>query len=86
MNNDQNLDIVSEVLQGVSIVDSSFGILYFKHLSQQEQRGIISKAKIFKTEAKSKGLMTEKEALSELFSQEMWTQEEESLMAIPEEP
>ena len=81
MNNDQNLDIVSEILQGVSIVDSSFGILYFKHLSQQEQREIISKSKVFKTEAKSKGLMTEKEALSELFSQEMWTQEEESLIA-----
>ena len=38
MNNDINLEIVSEILEGVSIVESSFGILYFKHLSQQEQR------------------------------------------------
>ena len=78
MNNDINLEIVSEILEGVSIVESSFGILYFKHLSQQEQREIVSSATVFETEAKSKGLPTEKEALDELYSQEMWSDEEEN--------
>jgi len=77
MNNDQNLQIVSEVLQGVSIVDSDLGILYFKHLLQEEQREILSKSSIFLKEAKSKGLMTEKEAMDELYSQGMWGHEEE---------
>lgn len=77
MNNDQNLQIVSEVLQGVSIVDSNLGILYFKHLLQEEQREILSKSSIFLKEAKSKGLMTEKEAMDELYSQGMWGHEEE---------
>ena len=78
MNNDINLEIVSEILEGVSIVESSFGILYFKHLSQQEQREIVSSATVFETEAKSKGLLTEKEALDELYSQEMWSEQEEN--------
>ena len=66
MNNDQNLQIVSEVLQGVSSVDSDLGILYFKHLLQKVQRKILSKSSIFLKEAKSKGLMTEKEEMYEL--------------------
>lgn len=80
MNNDKNLDIVSEILQGVSIVNSSFGILYFKHLSQHEQRRIISNSTVFRTEAKSKGLMFEEQALSELISEEMWSEKEEILI------
>ena len=76
MNNDKNLEIVSEILEGVSIVDSSFGILYFKHLSQQEQRKVVSEATVFETEAKSQGLISEKEALKDLYDQEMWSERE----------
>jgi hypothetical protein len=78
MNNDKNLEIVSEILEGVSIVESSFGILYFKHLSQQEQRKIVSEATLFETEAKSQGLISEKEALRDLYAQEMWSEKEEN--------
>jgi hypothetical protein len=78
MNNDKNLEIVSEILEGVSIVESSFGILYFKHLSQQEQRKIVSEATVFETEAKSQGLISEKEALKDLYAQEMWSEQEEN--------
>lgn len=78
MNNDKNLEIVSEILEGVSIVDSSFGILYFKHLSQQEQRKVVSEATVFETEAKSQGLISEKEALKDLYDQEMWSEREEN--------
>jgi hypothetical protein len=78
MNNDKNLEIVSEILEGVSIVESSFGILYFKHLSQQEQRKIVSEATLFETEAKSQGLISEKEALKDLYAQEMWSEQEEN--------
>ncbi len=78
MNNDKNLEIVSEILEGVSIVESSFGVLYFKHLSQQEQRKIVSEATLFETEAKSQGLISEKEALKDLYAQEMWSEQEEN--------
>lgn len=80
MNHDKDLDIISEILQGVSIADSSFGILYFKHLSQEEQRGILSKSKIFQKEAETNGLMSEEEALYELMDQGMWSKDEERLM------
>lgn len=78
MNNDQNLQIISEILQGVSVVDSNLGILYFKHLLQEEQREILSKSSIFEKEAKSKGLLTEKESMDELYSHGMWGDEEEN--------
>ena len=80
MNNDISLDIVSEILQGVTVVESDFGILYFKHLSQHEQRALIAKSTVFEAEAKSKGLPTKEEALEELFAQEMWSKEEEALI------
>lgn len=78
MNNDQNLQIISEILQGVSVVDSNLGILYFKHLLQEEQREILSESSIFEKEAKSKGLLTEQESMDELYSHGMWGDEEEN--------
>jgi len=80
MDSDLDLDIISEILQGVSVINSSFGPLYFKHLLQHEQRDIISKTSLLHGEAVSKGLQTEEEALADSIHQEMWTQEEEDLI------
>jgi hypothetical protein len=77
MDNDKNLEIISEILQGTTVTSSTFGVLYFKHLSQNEQRAILSKKKIYEQEAHKKGLQLEKDALLDLFEQGMWTQEEE---------
>jgi hypothetical protein len=80
MNNDRNLEIVSEILQGVTVVRGSFGSLYLKHLSQFEQREVLSQTKIFEKEALSKGLPTEKQGLEEIIKQGMWSLENENLI------
>lgn len=77
MNNDKNLEIVSEILQGVTIVNSSFGSLYFKHLSQHQQREAISQSKFFEEEALSKGLPSKHQALREMIEHEMWSEDNE---------
>jgi len=78
MDNDQDLEIVSEILQGVTVVRGSFGSIYFRHLSQVEQREIISESKFFEKEATSKGLPSEKESLRQVIDQGMWSLEDES--------
>ena len=75
--NDKNLEIVSEILQGVTVVDSSFGSLYFRHLSQAQQREAISESKLFEREALSKGLLSKEQSLREIIDQEMWSEENE---------
>ena len=80
MNNDKNLEIVSEILQGLTVVRGTFGSLYLKHLSQFEQREVLSQSKIFEKEGLSKGLPTEKQGLQEIINQEMWTLENENLI------
>jgi len=77
MDNDKNLEIISEILQGTTVASSTFGVLYFKHLSQNEQRLILSQKKVYEEEAKKKGLSSEQEVLLDLFDQGMWSQEEE---------
>lgn len=77
MDNDKNLEIVSEILQGVTVVRGSFGSLYFRHLSQVEQREVISESKFFEKEAVSKGLLKKEDALKDLINQEMWSLENE---------
>lgn len=80
MNNDRNLEIVSEILQGVTVVRGSFGSLYLKHLSQFEQREVLSQSKIFEKEAISKGLPTEKQGLQDILDQDMWSLDNENLI------
>jgi hypothetical protein len=80
MSNDRNLEIVSEILQGLTVVRGSFGSLYLKHLSQFEQREVLSQSKIFEKEALSKGLPTEKQGLQDILDQDMWSLENENLI------
>jgi len=80
MSNDKNLEIVSEILQGLTVVRGSFGSLYLKHLSQFEQREVLSQSKIFEKEGLSKGLPSEKQGLREIINQDMWSLENENLI------
>ena len=77
MEKDENLEVISEILQGVSIRKTSFGLVYFKHISQIDQREILSKSSIIRSDAKEKGLLFEKEALEDLIDQDMWSDEQE---------
>ena len=56
MEKDENLEVISEILHGVSIRKTSFGLVYFKHISQIDQREILSKSSIIRSDAKEKGL------------------------------
>lgn len=85
MKDDENLRIISEILEGKSVSKTSFGVLYFKHLSQGEQREIISNRSIFNQEASEKGLLTEDDALTQVIEQEMWSEEEEIELKNSEE-
>jgi len=80
MHNDKYLEIVSEILQGLTVVRGTFGSLYLKHLSQFEQREVLSQSKIFEKEGLSKGLPTEEQGLQEILGQDMWSLENEDLI------
>lgn len=77
MKADENLEVISEILQGVSVKKTSFGLVYFKHISQTDQREILSKSSVIESDAKEKGLLSEKEALQDLIDEEMWNDKQE---------
>jgi hypothetical protein len=78
MKQDENLQIISETLQGISVKKTPFGIIYFKHLSQNEQRDILSQSGLIEAEAIEKGLQHEEDAIKEAVFQEMWSTEKEN--------
>ena len=78
MNDEKYLEIISEILQEVSLAETSFGVVYFKHLLQSEQRKLLSQKNIIRSEAKKMGLVTEDQALLDAIKIEMWSEEEES--------
>jgi hypothetical protein len=78
MNSDELADIIVEVFDGVTVLDSSFGPVYVKHFHQLDTRKVLSKRKIYIYEAKKRGLMTEQESLDRLVAEEMWNEESES--------
>ena len=78
MDNDKLADIIVEVFDGVTVLDSSFGPIYIKHFHQLDTRKILSKKNAYINEAKVKGLMTEKESLDLLIKDEMWDMDSES--------
>ena len=77
MEYDENLQIISEILQEFSVMKTSFGIVYFKHISQKDQREILTSADIIEQDAKEKGLSYENQVIEDLVDQEMWTYDQE---------
>jgi hypothetical protein len=78
VDNDILADIIVEVFDGVTVLDSSFGPIYIKHFYQLDTRKILSKKNAYINEAQGKGLMTEKESLDLLIKDEMWDMDSES--------
>lgn len=78
MNNDELADIIVEVFDGVTVLDSSFGPIYIKHFHQLDTRKILAKKRAYLFEAKERGLMTEQESLNSLIADEMWDMDSES--------
>lgn len=78
MNNDELADIIVEVFDGVTVLDSSFGPIYIKHFHQLDTRKILAKKRVYLFEAKQRGLMTEGESLDRLIEDEMWDLKSES--------
>jgi hypothetical protein len=72
MNEDNLADIVIEIFDGVTVLESSFGPIYVKHFYQHDARKIELNKKIYAVEAKQRGLPTEEESLDELFKEGMW--------------
>lgn len=76
--NDENLaDIIAEIFDGVTVLNSSFGPIYVRHFGQLELRRTFSERKKYLEQAKNRGLMSEKESLDLLYKDEMWTPESE---------
>jgi len=78
VDDDELADIIVEVFDGVTVLDSSFGPIYVKHFHQLDTRKILSKKKTYIKEAEGRGLMTEKESLDLLIKDEMWDMDSES--------
>lgn len=77
MDNDDLADIIVEVFDGFSILDSSLGPIYIKHFHQLDTRKILGKRKLYIAKAEERGLSTEKSILKMLIEDDMWDEESE---------
>jgi len=77
VDNDELADIIVEVFDGFSILDSSLGPIYIKHFHQLDTRKILGKRKLYIARAEERGLLTEKSILKMLIEDEMWDEESE---------
>jgi len=71
-------DIIVEIFDGVTVLDSSFGLIHVKHFHQLETRKTLAKRKRYISEAKKRGLMSEEESLNILIESKMWDPEDET--------
>lgn len=77
MDNDDLADIIVEIFDGFSVLDSSLGPIYIKHFHQLDTRKILSKRKLYIAQAEERGLLTENSILKMLFQDEMWDDKSE---------
>ena len=77
MHDEDLADIIAEIFDGVTVLNSNFGPIYIKHYGQLELRKIFTKKKGYLREAKNRGLLTEKEMIKSLLEDEMWSEEAE---------
>jgi len=72
--------IISDIFNEVTIVNSSLGTVYLKHFGQLETKSLLSKKEEFIKEAESKGILSKQESLDILIKDEMWSLEKENLI------
>ncbi len=73
-------DLISEIFDEVSEVESSFGTIHLKHFKQLEMRRIFSKTNKYISEAEKKGVRKEKEVLEDLIKDDIWSEDLEKEM------
>lgn len=77
MHNDELADIIVEIFDGVTVLDSSLGPIYVKHFHQLDTRKLLAKRDYYKSEAQKRGLMSEEESLKMAIDEGMWDEESE---------
>ncbi len=77
MDNDDLADIIVEIFDGFSVLDSSLGPIYIKHFHQLDTRKVLGKRKLYIAQAEERGLLTENSILKMLFKDDMWDDESE---------
>ena len=77
MDNDDLADIIVEIFDGFSVLDSSLGPIYIKHFHQLDTRKILGKRKLYIAQAEERGLLTENSILKMLFQDGMWDDKSE---------
>ena len=77
MDNDDLADIIVEIFDGFSVLDSSLGPIYIKHFHQLDTRKILGKRKLYIAQAEERGLLTESSILKMLFQDGMWDDKSE---------
>ena len=80
MNDEDLADIIAEIFDGVTVLNSSFGPIYVRHFGQLELRRTFSKKQEYLEQAKKRGLMTHEETLNMLYEDEMWSKESEKII------
>lgn len=70
-------DIIAEIFDGVTVLNSSFGPVYVRHFGQLELRKIFSKKQRYIEIGIKKGLLSEDQSLENLFKDKMWDPESE---------
>jgi hypothetical protein len=77
VDNDDLADIIVEIFDGFSVLDSSLGPIYIKHFHQLDTRKILGKRKLYIAQAEERGLLTENSILKMLFQDGMWDDKSE---------
>lgn len=80
MKSEDHLETITDILQGFSVTTCSFGLLYFKHLSQPEQRELLTHKSVILQEAKELGLPSQEESLSEVVANGLWGKEQDDII------
>lgn len=76
--NDNYDEIIIDIFNEYSLINSeTFGDIYFKHFKQLEIKEIFLKKNFFKRKAEEKGVFSEKDGISSLIKDGMWSEEEE---------
>ena len=80
MNDEDLADIIAEIFDGVTVLNSSFGPIYVRHFGQLELRRTFAKKREYLESAKKRGLMRHEATLNMLDKDGMWSKESEKII------
>lgn len=80
MNNENFDQLMVEILEGVTELNSSIGTIYFKHFSFLENKKIFIKKSFYEHKAVSMGLSHEKDVIESLIKDKIWDRASENFI------